>query len=528
MMLQHSYTKFPLISGDAIYMDSNPGTKLIQPMDKWYKSDNTVEKNKVTITEKNGLIKVSADIQVKTLSSLETMAFCTDQPSVLEILLESNVQQVVAYYLFKDWWTRPAFVDNLKDIPTRCELLLVKTDTGCIALSAALNEYAHIQFAPSSNGNAFRMNIGFTEVGKSYFTGPVCYGYKDKDGENALRGLMEKLAHEYNIPTRDKREYPSDLDGLGWCSWDAFYRDLSAEKLLSKCEEIKEKNIPFKWIIIDDGWQSVDEKERMTDYKEDSVKFPNGLKNCVEQMKAISGVQTVGVWHAFAGYWSGVKQGSPLYEKKKDDLIQNGRGQWLPNPEKALDFFGNWHQYLKENGIDLLKVDSQSTMAIHYRGTLPLAPAAKELHQALDQSVDVWMNKNLINCMGMAKENLFNRPMSAISRNSDDFFPRVDGSFEEHLLQNAYNAIYHSVLYYTDWDMFWTSHPQADKHALIRALSAGPVYVSDPIGESNREVLMKLCYEDGTLLRAQNPATPTSDCIFNNPEKTGYLKLKAE
>ena len=28
---------------------------------------------------------------------------------------------------------------------------------------------------------------------------------------------------------------------------------------------------------------------------------------------------------------------------------------------------------------------------------------------------------------------------------------------------------YHNEFYVCDWDMFWTSHPDAGKHALLRA-----------------------------------------------------------
>lgn len=52
--------------------------------------------------------------------------------------------------------------------------------------------------------------------------------------------------------------------------------------------------------------------------------------------------------------------------------------------------------------------------------------------------------------------------------------PNKENGFVEHLLQNAYNSVYHDELYYCDWDMFWTKHEDAVKHSLLRRSAAAP------------------------------------------------------
>ena len=69
--------------------------------------------------------------------------------------------------------------------------------------------------------------------------------------------------------------------------------------------------------------------------------------------------------------------------------------------------------------------------------------------------------------MGMSMEQILARPSSAVSRSSDDFFPDRESGFPEHLLQNAYNTLYQDMLYYCDWDMFWTDHKDSVKHSLF-------------------------------------------------------------
>jgi len=73
--------------------------------------------------------------------------------------------------------------------------------------------------------------------------------------------------------------------------------------------------------------------------------------------------------------------------------------------------------------------------------------------------------------------------------------------------------------------MFWTSHPDAAKHALLRAVSGGPVYVSDKIGKTDPQALNALTYLDGRLSLMDRPALPTEDCVFLDPMKEGVLKL---
>ena len=65
--------------------------------------------------------------------------------------------------------------------------------------------------------------------------------------------------------------------------------------------------------------------------------------------------------------------------------------------------------------------------------------------------------------------------------------------------------------------MWWTDDAQALKNSVCRAISGGPVYVSDKLGRSRGEILSPLCFSDGKLLRADGQATPTNDCLLTDP-----------
>lgn len=446
---------------------------------------------------------------------------------LIDITLEEKPEHILSYYMFNDWWTRPHFCNNCTEIPDRTNLILLQSAGSYTAFLAMPGHTFKAKFISGSKENCLTLSLAAYRSGYRTVDENFLMTYSDTDPYRCLEVLMKQAAEYAGIPSKGQRVYPEMFDKIGWCSWDAFYQDITEEKVIAKMQEIKEKEIPFVWILLDDGWSDVKDF-RLRNMAADPVKFPNNLQSTVKQIKEMTDAKHVGVWHAFSGYWSGLEKGSEIYEQLKDYTIETMQGKIIPAPEreKAYAFFAKWYDYLSKQGIDFVKVDSQSTAITHYRNNAPIGASVSQLHQGLDQAVIDYMNGNLINCMGMGTENVLARPSSAMSRNSDDFFPNKENGFEEHLLQNTYNSLYHTHLYHGDWDMFWSSHPDAEKHAIIRALSGGPVYVSDKIGETKKEILSNLCYEDGTILRADQPAVPTKDCIFQDPAACGYLKIK--
>lgn len=260
-------------------------------------------------------------------------------------------------------------------------------------------------------------------------------------------------------------------------------------------------------------------------YEADNEKFPIGFNSLITDIKQRSNISWFGVWHAFGGYWAGVDPESKLAKQEKDHLYATVNGRLVPSPVSGSGFYRDWYQMLKKQQIDFVKVDGQSAVPIYFQQDQSTASAARGMNYELEKGAEM-MNGNVINCMGMAMENIFARPSTGISRNSDDFIPNREDGFTEHLLQNAYNALYHNEIYHCDWDMFWTMHLDAEKHSLLRAVSGGPVYFSDKIGETEPDVLKKLCYQNGKLLLMQRSAKPTEDTVFTDPLQTGILKLQ--
>ena len=123
-------------------------------------------------------------------------------------------------------------------------------------------------------------------------------------------------------------------------------------------------------------------------------------------------------------------------------------------------------------------------------------------------------------------ENLYQWSHTNLARVSDDFYPGVIASHTAHLANCAYVALFMGELALPDWDMFHSSHPAAALHAAARAVSGGPVYVSDRPGRHDFGLLRRLVLPDGSVLRCGQPGRPSPDCLFADPQRDGATALK--
>ncbi|KZV32937.1 galactinol--sucrose galactosyltransferase [Dorcoceras hygrometricum] len=95
-----------------------------------------------------------------------------------------------------------------------------------------------------------------------------------------------------------------------------------------------------------------------------------------------------------------------------------------------------------------------------------------------------------------------------------------------HMVHCAYNSLWMGNFIHPDWDMFQSTHPCAAFHAASRAISGGPIYISDSVGKHNFELLKTLVLPDGSILRCEYYALPSRDCLFEDPLHNGKTMLK--
>ncbi|KAK4258300.1 hypothetical protein QN277_007760 [Acacia crassicarpa] len=481
----------------------------------------------------------------------------------------------LACFRFKLWWMAQKMGDKGRDIPLETQFLLVETKDGSHLEADDGNEDNQIvytiflpliegSFRACLQGNAddqleLCLESGDSNTKTSSFTHSLFISAGTDPFETIHEAFKAVKNHLKTFRLRNEKKLPGIVDYFGWCTWDAFYQEVTQEGVESGLETLAAGGTPPKFVIIDDGWQSVggdpqDESnslKRLTGINE-NPKFQNkedptlGIKNIVNIAKQKHGLQYVYVWHAITGYWGGVRPGvkemeeygsEMRYPKVSKGVVENEptwttdamavKGLGLVNPTKVYKFYDELHSYLARAGVDGVKVDVQCILETLGGGLGGRVELTRQYHQALDASISRnFPDNGCIACMSHNTDALYCSKQTAVVRASDDFYPRDPVSHTIHIAAVAYNSIFLGEIMQPDWDMFHSLHPAAEYHASARAISGGPIYVSDAPGKHNFQLLRKLVLPDGSVLRPRLPGRPTKDCLFKDPTRDGASLLK--
>ncbi len=412
------------------------------------------------------------------------------------------------------WWMESRVSSSVTDVLPQTESALLSLQAGHLHLLPCITP----DFRAELTQDGLVISTG--AYGKQEFYGTVLGGTVSDAPETAyeenFRFLQAIGAFPYAL--RKERLFPKTMDGFGFCTWDAFKKGVTAEQIYAKLREFKEKNIPIYWMLIYDGWSQIASDKYLIDIYEDKTKFPEGLSGTIRRIKEEFGVKYVGVWHAYTVYWQGLLDGSPLYEKWKDACVRTAEGYLFLKPvyETAFRFFDEWHSYLKAQGVDFVKVDNQGSYSSKIECAFPATGGVAVMQRAIEDSAKKNFDGQILNCMGMNTESTLQSPTAPIMRMSDDYFPERLGSFPHHLTQNVYNSPFQGVVHHPDYDMWWSCHETAEVSAVLRAISGGPIYVSDALGITDPTYILPAIDENGRIFRPDRPANPTYDCFYTD------------
>ena len=277
-----------------------------------------------------------------------------DENYAVGIVIKSipNLSKYLANYMKDQFWCRSVMKMNLTDIPIDTQGMICEQTNGkytlCLPVCDAL--YKCTMF-----GDEEGMNVALSSYYHALSKIEHSLAFIVCEDEDTPYTLVTKAA-DYAFEllgtgccTREHKRYPEILEYLGWCSWDAMQINVSEEDLLEKCREFKEKDIPVKWVMIDDMWgecRGLNERPyykgemikhmyncALSSFEADKERFPNGLKHCVEEIKRY-GIQ-VGMWHPTTGYWNGIDPESELADKYADCLMTVPNGKLVLRMEQA-------------------------------------------------------------------------------------------------------------------------------------------------------------------------------------------------
>ncbi|MCF3650588.1 Sip1-related alpha-galactosidase [Synoicihabitans lomoniglobus] len=336
-------------------------------------------------------------------------------------------------------------------------------------------------------------------------------------------------------PRPSAENLPDFMDLFGWCTWDAFYREVTPAKIRAGLAAFAAIGVEPRLLVLDDGWQSIRQtatgEERLISF-EANEQFDHDLSAVVTTAKTEFKVQQFFVWHALLGYWGGVCDDAlpgyatrtvtrafgpgVLAETPDANDGQFGALVGVPSAEAVGRFYDDFHRCLRAQGIDGVKVDNQAALEAVSAGQGGRVALAQACRTALESAVARNFDGRMINCMSCTPEGLY-LSRSGTMRTSDDFWPLRPETHGAHVYNNAQTALWFGEFMPVDWDMFQSKHSFGSFHAAARAISGGPVYVSDQPGQHDATLLRKLVLSDGTVLRADGPGRVTRDGLFVDP-----------
>lgn len=433
-----------------------------------------------------------------------------------------GAQRLLWLHRYLPWWLKPEVGTDATAIAPEAMLLLWERRDGGYGCALPL---AHGDKRAYLAGGESGLDVVVTGTGDDAQPLLAIAGGEDPYAlvERVFSAAAKRLG---TFTLRTDKRTPPWIDYLGWCTWDAFYSSVTERGVIDGLQAFRDAGVQPKFMILDDGWLD-QQKSLLRSFDCDRAKFPSGIAGLVQRAKQEFGVELFGVWHAFQGYWAGVDPLSGLAERYcvldepiNPDRFGNPLGQWhgtrrcLVHPADAGRFFDDFHAELRRAGVDMIKVDNQGSHD-QFGGTqVNAVESAKAYQDALQASAAKHFGGNLLCCMSMSNEHALHHAKANVFRNSDDYFPRKNPAQTMHVHTNAKNALWTSQFSTPDWDMFYSVHPSAGYHAAARAISGGPIYVSDKPGVHDATLLKSLFTLDGKALRCEEPALPTLDCLF--------------
>lgn len=428
----------------------------------------------------------------------------------MRILFSLKERDYLTFNNDTPFWTTPYFLRNNQDF---------KDDTRLFYFFDR-SYYSVFSLSNDSFRSVFRkggLQIDFFNQNVEQITDIVIIS-KGKSFDFSYENLLSSLRKRRLLlsPNVKEKTFPKSLTGLGYATWNAFYRDFNEEKICALLDDFSNKGIRLDFLLVDDGWSEVDDNYHLLSFKEDSRKFPHGLKEFITNVKKKYGIKHVGVWHSLNGYWNGVrKENFPVFSFYENEE----RNSFVSlDYEEAFKFYDAWYRYLKDSGVDFVKVDNQSGYFLSFfkdrdeGKELEYLSSLIHLKKALEKAVEKHFGNNLINCMEMDFD-IMNNTSLGLERNSGDYAPDNPKDLKRFLMENIYNSLYHSKTAFLDYDMFLTNRSFPEINAIVRILSGGPIYITDEPEKINKEIIDML-YTDGKILRLKRNLRPTYDVMY--------------
>ncbi|HEY3592735.1 MAG TPA: Sip1-related alpha-galactosidase, partial [Polyangiaceae bacterium] len=376
----------------------------------------------------------------------------SDSRHVLPIGVPAGLRRFTSLYRDEPYWNIAAAGQAISELKVETQFLMMELEGGLVAVLVPLVDRPFRSSLESREGQL----VLVSETGDPLTPGTSTLALYLAVGRDP-HALVSAAARVVNQrlgtgKLRPEKPLPDFVDWFGWCTWDAFYQEVSHAKVREGLESFRDGGVVPRWLILDDGWQSQRKmptgEQRLTSF-EANEKFPGDLAPTVRMAKEQFGLKRFLVWHAFQGYWGGVdgealpgygvrdtiRHFSPglLSYNPRVNFVWWGSLVGFVSPEHIYRFYQDYHRHLAEQGVDGVKVDNQAANEGLGHGSGGRVAVMHAFREALEGSVQVHFEGRLINCMSNSNEMLYSTRASTLTRTSIDFWPKRPETHGSHL-----------------------------------------------------------------------------------------------
>lgn len=419
--------------------------------------------------------------------------------------------------------------DNYPGIPSNSQ---PSTLGDALLLQLSNGEYLFVKAVAGDNSLSWlqvnadgTLTLYISTLGEDHLTGkvPLLLTQRSQSVYDVFGNAYNALIADKKVSSLKRRvdkEYFEAFDYLGWCTWEHYHYDIDETKILNDMNAIEASGIPVRYVLIDDG-HIANEDRQLTSLTPNKQRFPNGWTRIMKR-KQTDKIKWIGLWYALSGYWAGISASNDFPPKVRQ-VLYSYNGSLLPgtsatNIDTFYEYFVNT---MKKNGFDFLKIDNQSFTLPLYMGNTQVIRQAKDCNRALERQTDK-AQIGLMNCMAQNIINTDNTLHSAVTRVSIDYKKYDENMAKSHLFQSYTNTLLLGQTVWPDHDMFHSSDTICGSlMARSKAISGGPVYLSDSPSDFIPDNILPLIDESGKIFRPSAPAIPTLESILTNPLQSG-------
>ncbi|KAL8481339.1 hypothetical protein ACS0TY_027741 [Phlomoides rotata] len=197
----------------------------------------------------------------------------TPDHRILNPIGKFNNRKFLSLFRFKTWWSTMWVGSSSSDLQMETQMILLHVPeiTSYVLILPIIEGSFRSAIHPGPEGEiVLCVESGSTKVKADAFTSCAYLHVGDNPYDLMRDALSAVRVHLRSFRLLHEKTPPRIIDRFGWCTWDAFYLTVEPVGVWHGVKSLSENGVPPKFLIIDDGWQSInmDHEDHFHDSKD--------------------------------------------------------------------------------------------------------------------------------------------------------------------------------------------------------------------------------------------------------------------